>query len=121
MVSLLTGSASVLHRPFMRNAIIRWQQRDRGEKQKAKNSYDNADPICNAWYKWRSVDARTKKRKSNSDDWDCEKPQSNTVESLKISRNLVIAICLNHDLEKHNSKCEKRKLGKCYYVHGIKR
>jgi hypothetical protein len=41
-------------------------------------------------------------------------------ESLKISRNLVIAICLNHDLEKHNSKCEKRKLGKCYYVHGIK-
>ena len=62
-----------------------------------------------------------KERKSNPDDWDRKKPQNNTVESLKVSRNLVIAICLNHDLEKDNSKCEKRKLRKRYYVnHGIK-
>ena len=64
---------------------------------------------------------RTKRGKSNPHDWDRKKPQTNSPESLKVSRNLIIAICLNHDLEKDNSKCEKRKLRKRYYVdHGIK-
>ena len=64
---------------------------------------------------------RTKSGKSDPDDWGRKKLQSNTVESLKVSRNLVIAICLNQDLEKDNSKCEKRELCRCYYVdYGIK-
>jgi hypothetical protein len=96
------------------------QQRNRGKKQKAKNSYDNAGPICNAWCEWCSIYTGTKKGKSNPDDWDRKEPQSNPVESLQVSGNVVVAICMNQDLEKHNPKGEKRKLGKRYYVHGIR-
>src|SRR5215510_1226843 len=96
------------------------QQRDRGKKQNAKTSYDNAGPICNAWCEWCSIYTGTKKGKSNPDDWDRKEPQNNPVESLQVSGNVVVAVCMNQDLEKHNRKGEKRKLGKRNYVHGIR-
>ena len=35
---------------------------------------------------------------------------------MKVSRDSQIGIGVDHDLEKHNAECEKRKLGKRYYV-----